>query len=199
MKHHHCLFTLTDASCRTTGNRRDMTDPSDRTSDSRGVDVQDAARILRLSTDAVRAKLRRGTLEGYRDNRGNWRVLVSDRMRQDGDSQTAVEPQDVDRARQDVEDALREHLVDTQKQLERVQQELAAERQQARQDRDRSQAALESARIEIANSNRRADEAHQLAAAATLRADNAVRLADRLATDLEKERARSWWQRLIGR
>ena len=188
-----------DASCRTTGNRRDMTESSDRTPDSHGVDVQDAARILRLSTDAIRAKLRRGTLEGYRDNRGNWRVLISDRTRQDGDSQATVEPQDIDRTRQDVEDALRDHLADTQKQLERVQQELAAERQQARQDRDRAQAAIEAARVDAADANRRADEAHQQATAAAARTDEAIRLANQLAGELEKERARSWWQRLVGR
>ena len=176
-----------------------MTDPPDRTSDSRGVDVQDAARILGLSTDAVRAKLRRGTLEGYRDNRGNWRVILPDRMRPDTDSQPTVEPQDFDRTRQDVKDALRDHLADIQNQLERTQQELAAERQQARQDRERSQAALETARLDIAAANRRADEAHEQTTAAATRADNAVRLADRLVSELEKERARSWWQRLVGR
>jgi chromosome segregation ATPase len=176
-----------------------MTDPPDRTSDSRGVDVQDAARILGLSTDAVRAKLRRGTLEGYRDNRGNWRVILPDRMRPDTDSQPTVEPQDADRTRQDVEDALRDHLADIQNQLERTQQELAAERQQARQDRERSQAALETARLDIAAANRRADEAHQQTTAAATRADDAVRVADRLVSELEKERARSWWQRLVGR
>jgi DNA repair exonuclease SbcCD ATPase subunit len=42
------------------------------------IDVLEAARRLGVTPDAVRARLRRGTLEGYRDNSGNWRVVSND-------------------------------------------------------------------------------------------------------------------------
>ena len=42
------------------------------------IDVLEAARRLGVTPDAVRAKLRRGTLEGYRDNSGNWRIVSTD-------------------------------------------------------------------------------------------------------------------------
>jgi hypothetical protein len=42
------------------------------------IDVLEAARRLGVTPDAVRAKLRRGTLEGYRDNSGNWRIVSND-------------------------------------------------------------------------------------------------------------------------
>ena len=42
------------------------------------IDVLEAARRLGLTPDAVRARLRRGTLEGYRDNSGSWRIVSSD-------------------------------------------------------------------------------------------------------------------------
>jgi hypothetical protein len=44
------------------------------------IDVLEAARRLGVTPDAVRAKLRRGTLEGYRDNSGNWRIVSNDTM-----------------------------------------------------------------------------------------------------------------------
>jgi hypothetical protein len=42
------------------------------------IDVLEAARRLGVTPDAVRARLRRGTLEGYRDNSGNWRIVSND-------------------------------------------------------------------------------------------------------------------------
>ena len=42
------------------------------------IDVLEAARRLGVTPDAVRARLRRGTIEGYRDNSGNWRIVSND-------------------------------------------------------------------------------------------------------------------------
>jgi hypothetical protein len=42
------------------------------------IDVLEAARRLGVTPDAVRARLRRGTLEDYRDNSGNWRIVSTD-------------------------------------------------------------------------------------------------------------------------
>src|SRR4051812_46998679 len=63
------------------------------------IDVLEAARRLGVTPDAVRAKLRRGTLEGYRDNSGNWRIVSNDTTRD-----TTPEParHDTDTTRHDV-------------------------------------------------------------------------------------------------
>jgi hypothetical protein len=44
----------------------------------RTVDVLEAAKRLGITPDAVRSKVRRGKLDGYRDNRGNWRIVLPD-------------------------------------------------------------------------------------------------------------------------
>lgn len=41
------------------------------------VTVPEAARLLGKSADAVRSALRRGSLEGYRDNQGEWRIPLT--------------------------------------------------------------------------------------------------------------------------
>ena len=63
------------------------------------IDVLEAARRLGVTPDAVRAKLRRGTLEGYRDNSGNWRIVSNDTT-----ADTTPEPvrHDTDTTRHDV-------------------------------------------------------------------------------------------------
>ena len=45
---------------------------------ARTVDVLEAGKALGITPDAVRAKLRRRTLEGFRDNHGRWRVVLPD-------------------------------------------------------------------------------------------------------------------------
>lgn len=40
--------------------------------------VAEAAERLGITSDALRAKIRRGTVEAQRDNRGRWRVRLSD-------------------------------------------------------------------------------------------------------------------------
>jgi DNA repair exonuclease SbcCD ATPase subunit len=67
------------------------------------IDVLEAARRLGVTPDAVRAKLRRGTLEGYRDNSGNWRIVSNDTTA-DTTRDTTPEParHDTDTTRHDV-------------------------------------------------------------------------------------------------
>jgi len=65
------------------------------------VDVKEAAEALNISRDAVRGRLRRGTLEGEKVD-GRWRVnlpedLEADRPRQDSDRITDTTRQDADR------------------------------------------------------------------------------------------------------
>lgn len=63
--------------------RHDGQAVTDRT---RAVDVLEAALRLNITPDAVRAKLRRRTLEGFRDNQGRWRVVLPDTI---GDTTTS--------------------------------------------------------------------------------------------------------------
>jgi hypothetical protein len=55
-----------------------MTD-TDRTNDQteKAVSIAEAAAQLNTTTEAIRMRLKRGTLDGYRDNRGRWRVCLS--------------------------------------------------------------------------------------------------------------------------
>lgn len=53
--------------------RDDLTDDSPA---RRAVSIVVAARRLNLTSDAVRLRLKRRTLEGYRDNRGRWMVYL---------------------------------------------------------------------------------------------------------------------------
>jgi hypothetical protein len=74
-----------------TGEQQDTTVDGDRTDGTRQdatVGVVEAARILGVSTDAVRARLRRGTLEGEKIE-GEWHVRLP--HRQDAD-RTSAEP-----------------------------------------------------------------------------------------------------------
>jgi hypothetical protein len=76
--------------------------------------VAEAARLLGKSTDAIRSALRRGTMEGYRDNQGEWRIpwasLPEDGHAADSDSADALEllRQELDRTRAELEQAQRQ-------------------------------------------------------------------------------------------
>jgi hypothetical protein len=61
-------------------------------------DVLEAARRLGITPDAVRARLRRGSLEGYRDNTGNWRIVSNDTT---GDTTLEALRHDTDTTRHD--------------------------------------------------------------------------------------------------
>jgi hypothetical protein len=62
------------------------------------IDVLEAARRLGITPDAVRARLRRGSLEGYRDNTGNWRIVSNDTT---GDTPSEPPRHDTDTTRHD--------------------------------------------------------------------------------------------------
>ena len=59
--------------------------------DSRMTVVQ-AAEILNLTPDAIRARLRRGTLSGGQDNNGSWYVLLDDTTPDSRDSRSTSAP-----------------------------------------------------------------------------------------------------------
>lgn len=71
------------------------------------VTVQDAARQLGRSVDAVRSALRRGTLLGFKGNDGEWRVHLPADDRQLGDEPdlSTVLRQENDRLRAELEQA----------------------------------------------------------------------------------------------
>ena len=48
--------------------------------DTKHLTVIEAARRLNITPDSVRARLRRKTLDGYRDNLGRWLVVLGDTM-----------------------------------------------------------------------------------------------------------------------
>jgi hypothetical protein len=109
------------------------------------IDVLEAARRLGITPDAVRARLRRGSLEGYRDNTGNWRIVSNDTT---GD--TTLEPprHDTDTTRHDgVSPELARLMMAFMERMEADQARLTEERdrlrdelQEARADADQAKA-----------------------------------------------------------
>src|SRR3954471_3259314 len=109
------------------------------------IDVLEAARRLGLTPDSVRARLRRGTLEGYRDNSGNWRVVSNDTT-----TDTTPEPprHDADTTRHDgvsadlarLLKALLERIEADQARLIEERAQLQAELQEARAEADHAKA-----------------------------------------------------------
>lgn len=63
---------------------------------TKAVDVLEAARRLGTTPDAVRAKLRRRSLEGYRDNQGRWHVILPDTPTDGRDTTRTVDGQSID-------------------------------------------------------------------------------------------------------
>lgn len=90
------------------------------------VDVAEAARILGISHDAVRARIRRGTLEAVKEG-GTWRVMVPD----DTDTTETGHATTADSS----PDALIDQL---QGEVAYLRSELTAARQQAAAERERA-------------------------------------------------------------
>jgi hypothetical protein len=106
------------------------------------IDVLEAARRLGVTPDAVRARLRRGTLEGYRDNSGNWRIVSSDTT-VSAPTDTTLEPyqHDADTTRHDgVSPELTRLLKALVERIEADQARLIKERDVARADADKVKA-----------------------------------------------------------
>jgi len=105
--------------------------------DRTAVTIAEAARVLGLSTDAVRKRLQRGTLAGAKIGDG-WRVFLDDAV-PDADDPTRQRPDvssprpDVDRRAAVAPDAMVAHLRDEvaylREQLGERSRELAAERE----------------------------------------------------------------------
>ena len=103
-----------------------------------GIPVYDAAHLLGISENAVRARLRRGTLAGVKHDT-SWYVLLRDT---DVPTTTHVEPQDVPpdapqhvpshtAVHDELVDELRRDKIFLQEQLDRALRQLEAERQRA--------------------------------------------------------------------
>lgn len=68
-----------------------------------GIPIADAAARLGLSAEAVRKRLQRGTLAGYKDADGGWFVVLSDKQKPSGRQDTVrTKRQDGDIPRPDV-------------------------------------------------------------------------------------------------
>lgn len=157
------------------------------------VGVAEAARALGKSTDAVRAALHRRTLEGWRDNRGEWRIplatlptLSVDRTPTGGDRAEPVARQDADRL-EELERLSNDRLaaiVGLREQVARLQGEMAGIRATATAEVN---AAVRTAEETIA--------AHgELVAELRRSLEHERGRGDRL----EAELRRPWWRRLIG-
>jgi hypothetical protein len=186
-----------------TGGQQDTTVKIDRTDGTRQdatvaptVTVPEAARILGVSVDAVRSRLRRGTLEGEKIE-GEWHVRLPDR--QDGD-RTSADPTGT---RQDVAE---------------IQQDAAVDRQAGQQDTDRTPTVVDLAPLtELIE--RQAQEVQRLTEAATIWQMRARQFEDQLkqlsagetppttlseapgsprSDDQPLQGLRAWWRRLWG-
>jgi hypothetical protein len=103
------------------------------------IDVLEAARRLGVAPDAVRARLRRGTIEGYRGNSGNWRIVSNDTT-VSATSDTMLEPSRHDAMSPDLVRlliALIERIETDQARLIDERDEVRAEAQEARADQVR--------------------------------------------------------------
>jgi chromosome segregation ATPase len=103
------------------------------------IDVLEAARRLGVTPDAVRARLRRGTIEGYRDNSGNWRIVSNDTTAS-ATSDTMLEPSRHDAMSPDLArllTALVERIETDQARLIEERDIARAEAQEARADQVR--------------------------------------------------------------
>ena len=164
--------------------------PVGRQDTGRTVTVAEATRLLGKSADAVRSALRRQSLDGYRDNQGEWRVLLAGLPSPTGDGRGAVATGNLDPLRQE---------------LDWARDELRQARQQAddwqRQASDR-QAAVAELRERVARL-----EGEAIGVQAMLAAKDAV-IAAKEETVAAKEvivagllgrlNQRPWWRRLIG-
>jgi chromosome segregation ATPase len=96
------------------------------------IDVLEAARRLGVTPDAVRARLRRGTIEGYWDNSGNWRIVSNDTA-VSATSDTMLEPSRHDAVSPDLARLLTALI----ERIETDQARLIEERDEARADQVR--------------------------------------------------------------
>jgi regulator of replication initiation timing len=109
------------------------------------IDVLEAARRLGITPDAVRARLRRGSIEGYRDNTGSWRIVSNDTI---GDTMLEPPRHDTDTTRHDgVSPELARLMMAFMERMEADQARLTEERdrlrdelQEARADADQAKA-----------------------------------------------------------
>src|SRR4051795_4317682 len=154
------------------------------------IDVLEAARRLGVTPDAVRAKLRRGTLEGYRDNSGNWRIVSNDTTA-DTTRDTPPEPvrHDTDTTRHDVVSP------DLARLLKALVERIEADHVRLIKERDAARAEAQEARAEADHA--KADQVRMAQDVAgmfdelrTLADRHAELHADRARLEAELERAR---------
>ncbi len=105
----------------------DSPSPSLDRPDRRGLSVLEAARRLGTTPDAVRSRLRRRTLEGYRDNVGRWHVVLPDGTgdSRDGQPTEHVAPDDVIPTVATVADGRAELVAELRTNIARLEAEVA--------------------------------------------------------------------------
>lgn len=191
-------------------------DPTSDAAARRAVTIVVAARRLNLTSDAVRLRLKRRTLEGYRDNRGRWMVYLDSARSDDqasGQSETTsdqsfdqtslikgllerIETLWKDRPTDQTEliAELRARLADRDREADQLRRDLERERAGAA-DRSEQQKALSAQIADLVarldgKDRRHEHERRELQAQIKELTDTLARIAvDR----------RSLWQRLFGR
>jgi chromosome segregation ATPase len=138
------------------------------------VTVPEAARMLGKSLDTIRAALRRGTLAGFKDNKGEWRVYVPESSRHVPDAARQSE------ADHQVLSVLKHELDHARSRIEALQ----------RQAEERGEALAETRIAQV--------RAEERAAALREALEREQRRADRLDQELAELR-RPWWRKLTGR
>jgi hypothetical protein len=162
----------------------------------RTVTVPEAAKLLGKSADAIRSALRRGTLEGYRDNQGEWRIPTAGlAIATDGqDDRHAVA---LDSLRQEF-DRTRAELEQAQRQADDRQATVAELRERVARLEGEMAGVRATAQAEVNAAVRTAEEAiavrEELVAELRRAADHERARGDRL----EAELRRPWWRRWRG-
>jgi predicted HTH domain antitoxin len=122
-----------------------------------------AAQILGLTPEAVRQRVKRGELEGFRDNRGRWQVVLGEsnqqRLATDSANADEIGTLRVEVARwQERADGLGKRLEDRDREIAEIKAELRRQVEQLRADLDHERQRAEEAERRQAERDRQVDE-----------------------------------------
>lgn len=164
------------------------------------IDVLEVARRLGITPDAVRARLRRGTLEGYRNNSGNWRIVSNDMTPNTMlDTTSEALQHNTDATRHDaVSPELARLLTALVERIESNQARLIKERAQLQDELQEARAEADQAKSDQVRLAR--DVATMFDELKTLADKHAELHANRARLQAELEQAqRRWWHRWLKR
>ena len=171
---------------------------ADRRVTRRDVSVIEAAYLLGVTPDALRSRLRRRTLEGYRDNLGRWRVVLPDTMERDDDGRPTAVRQPSARALPTVADS-REDRDEVIAELTDELAEMRTRAAVAETLRDEYRTRIDVLKDALERERRRADAAEQSRAEQDRRLDEFLHRLSELHEEVRRRPwpgLRTWWRRL---